>query len=135
MRPTPAGLYCEPGDFHIDPVRPVPRAIVTHGHADHARPGNGHVLVTAATAAIMRARLSETAGSLQPLAYGEAVAIGGVTVSLIPAGHILGSAQAVLDYRGSRVVVSGDYKRRPDPTCPPFEPMPCDVFITEATFG
>jgi putative mRNA 3-end processing factor len=135
MRPTPAGLYCEPGDFHIDPVRPVPRAIVTHGHADHARPGNGQVLATTATAAIMRMRLGETAGSLQPLAYGETVAIGGVAVSLIPAGHILGSAQAVLDYHGSRVIVSGDYKRRPDPTCAPFEPRNCDLFITEATFA
>jgi putative mRNA 3-end processing factor len=135
MRPTPAGLYCEPGDFHIDPIRPVPRAVITHGHADHARPSNGHALATAATAAIMRARLGEAAGALQPLAYGESVAVGGVTVSLVPAGHVLGSAQAVLDHRGSRVVVSGDYKRRPDPTCAPFEPRNCDLFITEATFA
>ncbi len=135
IRPTPAGLYCEPGDFHIDPIRPVPRAVITHGHADHARPGNGHVLATAATAAIMRARLGEAAGALQSLAYGESVTVGGVTVSLAPAGHILGSAQVVLDHRGSRVVVSGDYKRRADPTCAPFEPQKCDLFITEATFA
>jgi putative mRNA 3-end processing factor len=135
IRPTPAGLYCEPGDFHIDPVRPVPRAVITHGHADHARPGNGHVLATEATAAIMRARMGGAAGSLQPVAYGETVAIGAVSVTLVPAGHVLGSAQVVLDHGGSRVVVSGDYKRRPDPTCAPFEPRSCDVFITEATFG
>jgi putative mRNA 3-end processing factor len=135
LRPTPAGLYCAPGDFHIDPVCPVPRAVITHGHADHARPGNGHVLATAATAAIMRARMGEAAGSLQSLAYGESLAIGEVSLSLAPAGHVLGSAQAVLDYRGSRVVVSGDYKRRPDPTCAPFEPRNCDLFITEATFA
>jgi putative mRNA 3-end processing factor len=135
IRPTPAGLYCEPGDFYIDPIRPVPRAVITHGHADHARPGNGHVLATAATAAIMRARMGEAAGALQSLAYGESVAVGGVAVTLAPAGHVLGSAQVVLDHRGSRVVVSGDYKRRPDPTCAPFEPRKCDLFITEATFA
>ena len=136
IRTTPAGLYCEPGDFHIDPVRPVARAIITHGHSDHARPGNGAVLATAETLAIMRARYSESAGvSLQPVGYGEPLAVGGVSVTLVPAGHVLGSAQAALDYRGSRVVVSGDYKRRPDPTCAPFEMARCDVFITEATFG
>jgi putative mRNA 3-end processing factor len=135
IRPTPAGLYCEPGDFYIDPIRPVPRAVITHGHADHARPGNGQVLATAATAAIMWARMGEAAGALQSLAYGERVAVGGVAVSLVPAGHVLGSAQVVLDHRGSRAVVSGDYKRRPDPTCAPFEPRNCDLFITEATFA
>ena len=132
----PAGLYCEPGDFHIDPLQPVPRAVITHGHGDHARPGNGQVLATAETIAIMQARYGEAAGgALQPLAYGESLAIGEVAVRLVPAGHVLGSAQIVLDYRGSRVVVSGDYKRRPDPTCAPFEPQHCDLFITEATFG
>jgi putative mRNA 3-end processing factor len=136
IRTTPAGLYCEPGDFHIDPVQPVPRAVVTHGHSDHARPGNVRVLATEATIAIMRQRYGDGAGgSLQAAGYGERVSIGDVSVSLAPAGHILGSAQAVIEYRGSRVVVSGDYKRRPDPTCAPFEPQRCDLFITEATFG
>ena len=136
IKATPAGLYCEPGDFHIDPLLPVPRAVISHGHGDHARSGNGQVLATLATIAIMRSRYGELAGgSLQPLDYGEAVAIGGVTLRLLPAGHVLGSAQIALDYRGSRIVVSGDYKRRPDPTCAPFEPCNCDVFISEATFG
>src|SRR5215470_16628056 len=98
IRTTAAGLYCEPGDFHIDPLRPVPRAIITHGHGDHARPGNGHVLATEGTIAIMRARYGEGAGgSLQPIAYGESVAAGDVKVRLLPAGHILGSAQIVLE--------------------------------------
>jgi len=133
---TSAGIYCEPGDFHIDPVHPVQRAVVTHGHGDHARPGNERVLATPGTIAIMQQRYGEAAsGALQPLAYGEMLAIGDVTVRLEPAGHVLGSAQIVLEYRAARVVVSGDYKRRPDPTCEPFEPCACDVFITEATFG
>jgi len=135
LRVTPKGLYCEPGDFFIDPRSPVPRAVVTHGHGDHARPGNDHVLATKETLAIMRQRFADDAGAPQPLPYGGAIALGDVSVKLVPAGHILGSAQAVIDYRGERVVVSGDYKRRVDPTCPPFEPQPCDVFITEATFG
>src|SRR5579859_1306439 len=136
IRVTPAGLHVEPGGFHIDPARAVERAVITHGHGDHARPGNSHVLATAETLAIMRARLGERAGgSMQMLRYGETLRIGEVDVRLVPAGHVLGSAQVVLDWRGCRVVVSGDYKRRPDPTCPPFEPVPCDVFVTEATFG
>ena len=136
LKPTEAGLYCEPGDFYIDPVLPVPRAVVTHGHGDHARAGNGAVLATEGTLAIMRQRLGEDAGvSLQAVGYGEPVTQRSVTLTLVPAGHVLGSAQIVLDHRGSRAVVSGDYKRRSDPTCPPFEPVNCDVFITEATFG
>ncbi len=135
LKPMPAGLYCEPSGFWIDPSQPVAHAIVSHGHGDHARPGNGHVLATAETVAIMRARYGEAAGELQATAYGETLGIGGVQVRLAPAGHVLGSAQIVLDYRGSRAVVSGDYKRRPDPTCPPFEPQNCDLFVTEATFG
>ena len=136
IRTTPAGLYCEPGDFHIDPLRPVPRAVITHGHGDHARSGNARVLATAETIGIMQMRYGEAAGgALQAIAYGETLAIGEVKVRLAPAGHVLGSAQIVLDYQGSRVVVSGDYKRRPDPTCAPFEPQNCDLFITEATFG
>ena len=136
IRTTPAGLYCEPGGFHIDPTRAVPRAVISHGHSDHARSGNGAVLATEGTLAIMRHRYGDNAGgTLQAAGYGERIAIGDVSVTLVPAGHVLGSAQIVLEYQGCRVVVSGDYKRRRDPTCPPFEPRPCDVFVTEATFG
>ncbi len=136
LQVRPEGLYCLPGDFHLDPSRPVARAVVTHGHADHARPNNRAVLATPETLAIMRARYRDAAGaSLEPLTYGTPRRLGEVTVWLAPAGHVLGSAQAVLEYRGSRVVVSGDYKRREDPTCAPFEPVACDVFVTEATFG
>ncbi|HXZ01491.1 MAG TPA: ligase-associated DNA damage response exonuclease [Stellaceae bacterium] len=136
LKPSSKGLYCEPGDFYIDPVWPAPRAVITHGHGDHARANNKHVLATPETLAIMQDRFGEEAGgSLQPLAYGETVALGGVRVKLVPAGHVLGSAQVVLEHQGARIVVSGDYKRRPDPTCPPFEPQSCDVFVTEATFG
>lgn len=136
IKVLPQGLYVEPGDFFVDPVRPAARAVITHGHADHARPNNERVLATPDTLAIMRARYGEAAGgSLQPLPYGETVRIGEVDVRFVPAGHVLGSAQAVMEYRGCRIVVSGDYKRRADPTCAPFEPVPCDVFVTEATFG
>lgn len=136
LRVTPAGLYCEPGDFYVDPARPVARAVVTHGHADHARPGHEAVLATPETLEIMTARYGDAAGKRQqPLAYGQRQEISGVTVWLAPAGHVLGSAQAVLEWQGRRVVVSGDFKRRADPTCAAFEVVPCDVFITEATFG
>ncbi len=136
LKVLPEGLYCEPGGFFIDPLRPVDRAIVTHGHSDHARPGNRAVLATEQTLAIMRARLGEGAGgSLQSLAWHEALTLGEVRVWLSPAGHVLGSAQVAMEYRGTRAVVSGDYKRTPDPTCAAFEPVPCDVFVTEATFG
>jgi putative mRNA 3-end processing factor len=136
LRPIPGGLYCEPGGFFIDPTRPADRAVITHGHGDHARPGNANVLATPETIAIMRARYGgDAGGSLQEQRYGETVTLNGVSVTLAPAGHVLGSAQAVLEYQGSRVVVSGDYKRRRDPTCAGFEPQQCDVFITEATFG
>jgi putative mRNA 3-end processing factor len=136
LKPVPGGLYCVPGDFFIDPTRRADRAIVTHGHSDHARADNGAVLATAETIAIMRHRLGERAGaSHQALAYGETIRLGEVQVRLVPAGHVLGSAQVVMDWKGSRAVVSGDYKRRHDATCAPFEPVPCDVFVTEATFG
>ncbi|MCC6469164.1 MAG: ligase-associated DNA damage response exonuclease [Alphaproteobacteria bacterium] len=136
LMPRPEGLWCEPGGFFIDPARPVDRAVVTHGHGDHARPGNRAVLATPGTVAIMRARFGAAAGeSLQALDYGQALRIGAVDVTLLPAGHVLGSAQVRLACQGSTVVVSGDYKRRPDPTCAPFEPAACDVFVTEATFG
>jgi len=131
-----AGLYCPAGGFHIDPVRPVARAIITHGHADHARAGHGAVLATPATIAIIAARLGQSAaGSLQALAYGEPLGIGATTVRLVPAGHILGSAQVVIEHNGARAVVSGDYKLAPDPTATAFELVRCDLFITEATFG
>ncbi|MDP1597868.1 ligase-associated DNA damage response exonuclease [Phenylobacterium sp.] len=134
--PKPQGLYCAPGDFFIDPVSPVTRAVITHGHADHARAGHGTVIATPETLAIMAERYGQDfAGSTQPLAYGQSVVRDGVEVSLVPAGHVLGSAQAVVRWKGLTMVVSGDYKRRRDPTCPAFEPVPCDVFISEATFG
>jgi putative mRNA 3-end processing factor len=136
LHPRPEGLYCPPGDFHIDPVRPVPRALITHAHSDHARPGHGAVLATRETLDVMAIRLGEGfAASRQPVAYGERVALGGVTVAFQPAGHVLGSAQIAVEARGLRIVAAGDYKRAPDPTCAAFEPAPCDVFITEATFG
>ena len=136
LRPESAGLYCVPGDFHIDPHGAVARAVITHGHSDHARPGHGAVLATADTLAIMRLRLGPAAmGRSQALAYGEVLKIGEVSLRLVPAGHILGSAQVVIEWNGQRAVVSGDYKRRHDPTCEPFELVPCDLFVTEATFG
>jgi putative mRNA 3-end processing factor len=132
----PAGLYCAAGDFFIDPVRAVPRALVTHAHADHARPGHGQVLATAETLALMAIRYGETfAGAAQAIRYGETLDIGGVEVSFHPAGHVLGSAQIQLARGGARTVVSGDYKREPDPTCAGFTPLACDTFISEATFG
>lgn len=136
LRPNDRGLHCVPGDFYIDPHAPVERAIITHGHSDHARPGNARVLATAETLAIMKVRLGEGVGrSLQSLALGERLQIGGVTVWLAPAGHVLGSAQVVMEYKGQRAVVSGDYKRRADATCVGFEVVPCDLFVTEATFA
>ncbi|HEX2018579.1 MAG TPA: ligase-associated DNA damage response exonuclease [Aurantimonas sp.] len=136
LRPTEAGLYCPPGDFYIDPVRPVPRALVTHGHADHARPGSEKVLATRQTLAIMALRYGEDfCVERQEAALGETLAINGVDVSFHPAGHVLGSAQIAVSHKGLTIVASGDYKRRPDPTCLPFEPVRCDVFITEATFA
>lgn len=136
LRNTPQGLYCPPGDFHIDPVAPVARAIVTHGHSDHARSGHGAVLATPETLAIMAGRYGETfAARTQAARYGEKVSHNDVSVTLVPAGHVLGSAQAVLRWQDMTIVISGDYKRRRDPTCTPFEPVPCDVFVSEATFG
>ena len=130
----PEGLYCPPGDFYIDPWRPVARAVITHAHSDHARAGHAHYLAHTDSAGTLRARLGSDI-DLQTLAYGEAVEHRGVRVSLHPAGHVLGSAQVRLEH-GARVwVASGDYKTEPDGTCPPFEPVPCDTFITESTFG
>ena len=136
IQPRPKGLYVIPGDFYIDPTRVVDTAVITHGHGDHARPGHRRVAATPETLAIMEVRLGKASKQAPyPLRFGEKINIGDVSVWLAPAGHVLGSAQVVLEYRGSRVVVSGDYKRRRDPTCAGFEPVACDVFITEATFG
>ncbi|RZM07996.1 MAG: ligase-associated DNA damage response exonuclease [Sphingomonas sp.] len=133
IQPHPHGIYVAPADAWIDPSEPSPRALVTHGHADHARGGHDRVWATPETLAIMDARYGPQTG--EPVAYGETIRLGEVDVGYVPAGHVLGSAQIVLDYRGERVVVSGDYKRRPDPTCAGFEPVKCDVFVTEATFA
>ena len=133
--PTETGLYCAPGDFHIDPMRPVPRALVTHGHADHARPNHGAVMATPQTLDIMAIRYGDGfTANRQPATA--PTRIGSVTVSFHPAGHVLGSAQIlIVPDRGPRIVVSGDYCRVPNPVCAAFEPVPCDVFVTEATFG
>ncbi|WP_413060566.1 ligase-associated DNA damage response exonuclease [Sphingomonas carotinifaciens] len=133
IEPHPHGIYVRPADAWVDPSEPVPRALVTHGHADHARGGHQTVWATPETLAIMACRYGPQNGV--PVAYGETIRLGEVEVGYVPAGHVLGSAQIVLDYRGERVVVSGDYKRRLDPTCAPFEPVSCDVFVTEATFA
>ena len=130
----PEGLYCPPGDFYIDPWRPVARAVITHAHADHARTGHGHYLAAAPAEGVLRSRLGATI-ALQSVAYGEQVTHNGVSVSLHPAGHVLGSAQVRLAHGGQTWVASGDYKVAPDATCAPFEPVRCDVFITESTFG
>jgi putative mRNA 3-end processing factor len=135
LKVTTAGLFCEPGGFFIDPLRPVDRAIITHGHSDHARPGHRAVLATPDTLAVMKVRLGEQEAGRQALGWHETVTLGDVQVWLAPAGHVLGSAQVAMEYQGSRAVVSGDYKRVPDPTCAGFEPVPCDVFVTEATFA
>jgi putative mRNA 3-end processing factor len=129
----PEGLYCPAGDFYIDPWRPVARAVITHAHADHARIGHGRYLAASPGETVLRARLGDV--RLQTLAYGERVVHHGVTVSLHPAGHVLGSAQVRLEHGGQVWVASGDYKVVPDATCAPFEPVRCDVFITESTFG
>ena len=136
LLPTAAGLCCKPGGFHIDPVRPVERAVITHGHSDHARAGHGAVLATQETLDMMRLRYGEKfAGSTQAIRYGEEIRLDDVTVKFRPAGHVLGSAQVAVTCKDTCIVASGDYKDAPDPTCTPFELVPCDVFITEATFG
>lgn len=129
----PHGIFVPGADAWIDPSRPVPRALITHGHADHARGGHGEVWATPGTLAIMETRYGAQNG--RAVDYGEPLALRTVNLRFVPAGHVLGSAQIVLEHRGERIVVSGDYKRRPDPTCAPFEPVPCDIFVTEATFG
>src|SRR5690606_37033122 len=135
IRAEPHGIHVVPADCWIDPSIAVPNALVTHGHADHARGGHGRTVATVETLAIMELRYQTREGAL-PVAYGETLRLpGGVDATFVPAGHVLGSAQIVLEHAGERVVVTGDYKRRPDPTCPPFEVVRCDVLVTEATFG
>ena len=140
IKPEAAGLSVDTGHqdsrFVIDALRKSDRVVVTHGHADHARPGHSHVIATPETLAIMAVRYGENFTEKQtPLAYGESMVLGDVTIRMEPAGHVLGAAQIVIDHGGKRVVVSGDYKRKSDPTCPPFKPVACDVFVTEATFA
>ena len=118
IEPFPEGIYVRPADAWIDPSQPKERALVTHGHSDHARGGHSQVWATPETLAIMATRYGEQRG--EPVTYGESVRVGEVDVTFVPAGHVLGSAQIVLDHAGERVVVSGDYKRREDPTCAPF---------------
>lgn len=133
----PEGLYCPAGRFFIDPWRVVDRAVITHAHADHARPGHAQVLAIAASEPVLRARLGKLA--MRGLAYGESIHIDGVRVSLHPAGHVFGSAQVRVEHRGQVWVVSGDYfassHDEANPTCEAFEPVPCDCFVTESTFG
>jgi putative mRNA 3-end processing factor len=131
---TKRGLYCPPGDFYIDPAKAVQTAVVTHAHGDHLREGSARMLMAAPGLGIARKRLND-ARNVVPMEYGAPFTLGTVTVSLHPAGHILGSAQVRLEHEGQVWVVSGDYKRQPDPTCAPFEPLECDVFISETTFG
>jgi putative mRNA 3-end processing factor len=136
LMPTPAGVCCKRGGFYIDPTRPVEKALITHGHSDHARAGHGAVLATQETLDLMRLRYGENfAGTTQAIGYGETVTLDGVRATFHPAGHVLGSAQIAVECNGLRIVAAGDYKEVPDPTCAPFELVPCDVFITEATFG
>jgi len=136
LRETDRGLWCEPGGFYIDPMKPADRAVITHGHADHARAGHGAVAATPETLAIMAARYgADFSPSRQALAYGERVKMGEVEVSLHPAGHVLGSAQIRLEWRGLVIGVSGDYKRRRDPTCAEFEVFGAHVYVSEATFA
>jgi putative mRNA 3-end processing factor len=130
---TPRGLFCEAGNFYIDPWQPVERALITHAHSDHARPGSAAYLCAASGATVLRHRLPEA--TIETVEYGETISVGDVRVSFHPAGHILGSAQVRLEHAGEVWVVSGDYKRAADPTATPFEPVRCHTFITEATFA
>lgn len=134
VEPTPRGLYCPAGDFYIDPWTTADRAVITHAHGDHARPGSAHYLAAACGVAVLRTRLGEEA-VIEGVPYGEERLVNGVKVSLHPAGHVLGSSQVRIEHGGEVWVVSGDYKLDPDPTCDPFEPVRCHTFITESTFG
>jgi putative mRNA 3-end processing factor len=133
---TPSGVCCKCGGFYIDPTRPVERALITHAHSDHARAGHGAVLATQETLDLMRLRYGDNfAGRAQAIRYGDSVTLDGATVTFHPAGHVLGSAQIAVEANGLRIVASGDYKDVADPTCPPFELVRCDIFISEATFA
>lgn len=134
LRETPAGLFCDAGNFYIDPWRPVPRAVVTHAHSDHARSGCESYLAARAGAAILQMRLGRSA-RIHFVDYGDVQTIGGARVSLHPAGHMTGAAQVRIEVGGEVCVVSGDYKLQPDPTCTSFEPVRCHTFVTESTFG
>ncbi len=134
VRLTDEGLYCEAGDFFVDPWRAVPRAVITHAHSDHARRGSGRYLTAEAGRRILAARLGDEA-VIDAVPYGEALTVNGVTLSLHPAGHILGSAQVRIEHRGRVCVISGDYKTDGDVTCATFEPQRCHTFISECTFG
>jgi putative mRNA 3-end processing factor len=135
IKPHPWGVEIVPAGAWIDPGRAVDKALVTHGHADHARGGHGETIATPETLAIMELRYNTRKGAV-PVQYGETIRLpGGVDATYVPAGHVLGSAQILLEHAGERVVITGDYKRRADPTCAPFKVTPCDVFISEATFG
>src|SRR5688500_17004959 len=134
LRVTDRGLFCEAGDFFIDPWQPVDRAVITHAHGDHARWGSRRYLGSREGERVLRTRMGERA-SIRSLEWGEALDVRGVRVSLHPAGHILGSAQVRVEHRGEVWVVSGDYKTEADPTCTPFEPVRCHTFVTESTFG
>jgi putative mRNA 3-end processing factor len=136
MEVRPEGLYCKAGGFFVDPIRQVPQAVITHGHSDHARSGHDKVVATPDTLAIMACRYGEAFTEKRvELPYWQAIHLGDARVTLYPAGHILGSAQVLIEHGGARLVISGDYKRTPDPTAREFELVPCDVFVTEATFG
>jgi putative mRNA 3-end processing factor len=134
LRVTDAGLYCEAGDFYVDPWRPVPRAVITHAHGDHAVRGCGRYLTSTAGRGVLASRM-DFGAVIDGVSYGAPQSIGGVTVSLHPAGHILGSSQVRVEHRGEVWVISGDYKLSPDATCTAFEPVRCDTFVTECTFG
>src|SRR6476620_8078809 len=132
LTPTPSGVCCQTGGFHIDPTRPVDKAVITHGHSDHARPGHGAVLATQETLDLMRLRYGDNfAGSTQAATPGETLTLGGAKVTFHPAGHVLGSAQVAVECKGLKIVASGDYKDAPDPTCAPFELVPCDAVFPE----
>ena len=136
MEIRPQGLYCVPGDVYIDPHESVANAVVTHGHADHARPGHSKVIATPMTQAIMQTRYKDDKPQRLGLEYSKVQELeNGITLSFAPAGHVMGSAQAVLEYNNHRIVISGDYKRHNDPTCEPFKVVQCDTFVTEATFA
>ena len=134
ITPTSRGLYCAAGNFYIDPWRPVERAVITHAHGDHARPGSGAYLCAEPGRHVLQVRMGEEA-RVETLPYGQSHVVNGVTISLHPAGHVLGSSQVRVEHQGEVWVVSGDYKLDPDPTCEPFEPVRCHTFVSESTFG